>query len=215
MAPSRSSLTKESSLAQSLAQSLAARYKPAGVSKPIARAKAAKPVARATTTRPATRAYAKKVKEVKSEEPEEESPIRVVSEVVPTVIARPTLQPSALPAPIAPANTETELENLMTIGREQVEKELKDRIKEEREKKLLLEKQKTAFRKYQSYLAGLKGLEEDLGVLKADNRMDEDTVMELAEDFRENTMKWARLFEKYAEELGITVFDIRKLGEAW
>ncbi|KAJ4362872.1 hypothetical protein N0V85_009332 [Neurospora sp. IMI 360204] len=213
---------EESAEESKVSQSPVAYYsKAAGVSKPIARAKAAKPVARVTTTRPATRAYAKKaavaLKDEESEESEDLSPIiwRRATAANQTAIACPALQPSALAAPAAAVDTETELESLMTIGRDQVEKELKDRIKEEKEKNRLLEKQKIAYRKYQNYLAGLKGLEEDLEDLKADNRMDEDTVMDLAEDFRENTMEWARLFEKYAEDLGITFFDIRKLGEAW
>lgn len=126
-----------------------------------------------------------------------------------------TLKPSALPAPAAPAHTETEIENLMTIGREQVEKKLKDRINQEKEMNRLLEKQMTTFENYKKYLTKLKDLEEELTELKEENRLNEDTVADLAEDFRESTMEWAKLFEKYAGDLGISVFDIRRLADAW
>ncbi|KAK1775901.1 hypothetical protein QBC45DRAFT_395697 [Copromyces sp. CBS 386.78] len=262
MAPSPrrfTSLRKVKPLVPSVPLASVLAPKPAGVTKPIARAQVAKPAAKTTTTRPTTRAYAKKagiaLRDEKSEEPMESEPRSkqsistrvadvpavpappafqpwqpikdiftrtVAARIVPappalkpSAVKASALQPSAIPAPSLPRNTETELENLMTIGREQVEKELKDRIREEKEKKRLLEKQKAAFNRYQAHMAGLQDLEDELRGLKEENRMDEDEVMKLADEFRAGTMIWARMFEEYAGNLGITLIDLQRLSDAW
>ncbi|EAA29997.1 hypothetical protein GE21DRAFT_9788 [Neurospora crassa] len=208
--------------------------RPTGVRKPSPRAK---PVADKTATRSTTCAYAWQaavvLKDEESDESEESdsseesesgssdssdssedlSPIQHRASKPKPSVSHPTLKPSALPAPAAPARTESEIENLMTIGRKQVEKKLKDRINQEKEKNRLLERQMTTFENYKKYLAKLKDLEEELTELKEENRLNEDTVADLAEDFRESTMEWAKLFEKYAGDLGISVFDIRRLAD--
>ncbi|KAK3496102.1 hypothetical protein B0T13DRAFT_511942 [Neurospora crassa] len=198
--------------------------KSAGVRKPRPRAK---PIANTkTAARSTTRDYALQAAVAPKDEALQESngsaelldviPIqRKASQPKASVPHPTTLKPSALPAPAAPAHTETEIENLMAIGRKQVEKKLKDRINQEKEKNRLLEKQMTTFENYQKYLAKLKDLEEELTELKEESNLNEDIVSDLAEDFRESTMEWATLFEKYAGDLGISVFDIRRLADAW
>ncbi|KAK3485312.1 uncharacterized protein B0T23DRAFT_399895 [Neurospora hispaniola] len=204
----------------------------AGVRKPSPRAK---PVVDKTATRPTTCAYAWQAAVVLKDEESEESDSSSESESDSSdssdssedlspihrgarpkaSVAHPKLKPSALPAPAAPAHTESEIENLMIIGREQVEKKLKDRINEEKDKNRLLEKQMTTFENYKKYLAKLKDLEEELTKLKEESSLNATIVSDLAEDFRKSTMEWAALFEKYAGDLGISVFDIRRLADAW
>ena len=143
-------------------------------------------------------------------------PITVKPNVLAMPIPKPSaLQPSALPGPSLPRNTEAELESLMTIGREQVEKKLKDRIREEKEERHVLLKQQAVFQRYQEYLEALTALEDELRQLKEDNRLDLEIVEEQAEQFHLNTMKWAKLFEEYAGKLGITLFDIQRLDSSW
>ncbi|KAK3388532.1 hypothetical protein B0T20DRAFT_490525 [Sordaria brevicollis] len=126
------------------------------------------------------------------------------------------LQPSPIqPSPFPPHSTEAELKSLITLGRQHVEPELRDRIVEEKNRKHILAKQKTAYARYQTYLKTLTDLEDELRELKEENRLDEEMVREQAEMFRTMTMRWARMFEEYAGQLGVTVWDLERLGNAW
>ena len=140
--------------------------------------------------------------------------------VKPNVLTMPrpnptALQSSAIPAPILPRSTEVELENLMKIGREQVETELKYRISVENVRKRIIQRNKQRFNEFKMKMATLHALENDLRDLKEENRIGQDELLELADGFRANTMKWAALFEQYANNLGITIVDLQRLGEAW
>lgn len=103
----------------------------------------------------------------------------------------------------------------MKIGREQVETELKYRISVENVRKRIIQRNKQRFNEFKMKMATLHALENDLRDLKEENRIGQDELLELADGFRANTMKWAALFEQYANNLGITIVDLQRLGEAW